>query len=1098
MAEMEKAGRPHSVLTPGNNDEDDDDDEDMANLFSFGSTDEGATAVVQGSAGAASATGIHLTDSMKTSLRNDETGSPDSFLDMLESETQLNNNNNNSTGLLSFDELRLAASLSEHELDADTRDILNWLDEDDHPNLNHNEDVIIFVSNEETDPSAATTTTKTTSTTHPVAPTVVHLPPTFETFQEALFSKESTAQQIRALYVQEGGKDGQLQTLTQEQRMELYCRMICHKSYQETVTSSLADSFEQWRSTWTGKDQVSLLSLQEKEYMQWIRQCSLSQKIANETNRPIEECEKDLLDIILYHQHQRKMTTSTTPNTSSSSSSGNEEAMNEHENNDDNELDEPDALIPTVATTILSCGVSATGAAVLLAQVIPHCMPLLALPVDERWEASLLLHTELYLLACYHVPLLVFHLDRYTPGWYWPKRTNTMQHDSAVSIGRNLKKRGQIPPSWLLSHLTGECNGPMLPSNTVLMLWDRILTCENNATRFFLTLAVLEQFASSLLLLTGDQLVEALEKVWTLEDVDQHKEPEDKEWFQEWWPRARSLQKSTPESVLDRLKRVEDVAVQQALQRRQERKEAALQARLEAEAAAHREAQEKKAEEARLRLSRARLVAYYRKHAPDKESNIDKIMEMYEGRLDVLDAKLKLKYGESFNPALKPKPPPPPNKLLASVKSRSFGLRRTTDDDDDEIHIRQSDKVSVLVTAGEVLPVVCWSKEAASHGTENHRRTAPEERKHLKFYLVDSRSEEAAHEQGRFPTAVSLSPEAMMDPERLQQSEEMFESLRGAVHIVVMGEGFNALPTLYNQKLTPKLEEMMEKDESRTNLCALWFVKKGFPFVSVLEGGFAAAHSWLVREGPQHHLNASAVLVDYNREASLFGQLETIHNASATEKAQRKMASILEASLVTMTRRAQQIEKLASEMDTKEGIALPFSFLRRSESNTTGSADGSKSGSESGSETTKPVFKIPFTGSGKRDESGNATTETDSANATQNNTPETFADTALQVPSTTNTESSGETEEPPATAEAHLPPSSSSSSSSATSSSAPLGNRFKGFGAAWNQTLKQAQAVQTKRNPFASLRQSAMSRMRAAGPAESEEFPSEQAPADGK
>jgi hypothetical protein len=873
--------------------------------------------------------------------------------------------------------------------------------------------------------------------------------------------------------------------------------MICHKGYQETVTSSLADSFEQWRSSRTGEDQWSV---PEKEYVQWIRQCPLSQKIADETNRSILDCEKDLLDIILYHhqQHQEKVSSTTSV---TSTTSGNEEVINEHENtNTNNRLDEPDALIPTVATTILSCGVSATGAAVLLAQAIPHCMPLLALPVDERWEASLLLHTELYLLACYHIPLLVFHLDRYIPGWYWPKRTSTMQQDSAVSIGRNLKKRGQIPPSWLLSHLTGECNGPMLPSSTVLMLWDGILTCDNNATRFFLTLAVLEQYASSLLLLTGDQLVEALETVWTLEDVDQHKEPEDKEWFQEWWPRARSLQKSTPESVLERLKRVEDEAVQQALQRRQERKEAALQARLEAEAAAHREAQEKKAEEARLRLSRARLVAYYRKHAPDKESNIDKIMVMYEGRLDVLDAKLKLKYGESFNPALKPKPPPPPNNLLASVKSRSFGLRRATDDDDNEIHIRQFDKVSVLVTAREVLPVVCWSKEAASHGKENHYRNAFEERKHLKFYLVDSRSEVAAHEQGRFPTAVSLSPEAMMDPERLQQNEEMFESLRGAVHIVVMGEGFNSLPNLYDQKLPPKLEEMMEQDESRTNLCALWFVKKGFPFVSVLDGGFAAAHSWLVREGPQHHLNVSAVLVDYNPEASLFGQLETIHNASATEKAQRKMASILEASLVTMTRRAQQLEKLASELDTKEGIGLRISFLRRSESNS-GSSDGSKSGSESAPETAKPVFKIPFTGTGKRDESDSATAETDSASATQNSTSETFTDTALQAPSTTNMVSSGEKEEttPPGSTTTSEAPPSSSSTTSVSSTTAPLGNRFKSLGVAWNQTLKQAQAVQSKRNPFASLRQTAMSRMRSADPSTAdEEFPTEQAPTDGK
>jgi hypothetical protein len=73
--------------------------------------------------------------------------------------------------------------------------------------------------------------------------------------------------------------------------------------------------------------------------------------------------------------------------------------------------------------------------------------------------------------------------------------------------------------------------------------------------------------------------------------------------------------------VLDRLQKVEDEAVQYALQHRQERAETALHDRLEAEAAAYKEAQVWKADEARRRLSRARLVAFYCKHAPDKESN---------------------------------------------------------------------------------------------------------------------------------------------------------------------------------------------------------------------------------------------------------------------------------------------------------------------------------------------------------------------------------------------------------------------------------------------------------------------------------------------
>ena len=208
-------------------------------------------------------------------------------------------------------------------------------------------------------------------------------------------------------------------------------------------------------------------------------------------------------------------------------------------------------------------------------------------------------------------------------------------NNDAVSIGRNLKEQGQILLSWLVSHLSGECDGTMLLMDLVLRLWDLIVTGggsnhhHHSATRFFLTLAVLEQYTATLLLLTGQELLRAVQTIWTLKNIDEHWVGNEKEWKYKWWPQAVYLQLSTPASVLDRLQKVEDEAVQHALQRKQERAEALLQERLEAEAIAYRLAQELKAEEAQIRLSRARLVAFYRKHAPEKESNIEQIMEAY-------------------------------------------------------------------------------------------------------------------------------------------------------------------------------------------------------------------------------------------------------------------------------------------------------------------------------------------------------------------------------------------------------------------------------------------------------------------------------------
>jgi hypothetical protein len=182
----------------------------------------------------------------------------------------------------------------------------------------------------------------------------------------------------------------------------------------------------------------------------------------------------------------------------------------------------------------------------------------------------------------------------------------------------------------------------------------------------------------------------------------------------------------------------------------------------------------------------------------------------------------------------------------------------------------------------------------------------------------------------------------MLDPEKLQKSEEQFESLRGAVHIVILGSGFSAIPKLYNQKLSPELQEAMTQDDSRTNICALFFFKKGFPFVSILDGGFAAAHSWLVREGMNHHLEASTVLIDYDAEKSLFGQMEKLHNESATEKASRVMQNLMEKSLVAMTLQTRQLERLASDMEQGKG-RFGIGFLNnRSKSQGTGQNDESK------------------------------------------------------------------------------------------------------------------------------------------------------------
>jgi hypothetical protein len=429
-----------------------------------------------------------------------------------------------------------------------------------------------------------------------------------------------------------------------------------------------------------------------------------------------------------------------------------------------------------------------------------------------------------------------------------------------------------------------------------------------------------------------------------MESLLQHLQDSGGYSMEEWHARARAMKQATPDSVVDKLRTAEDEAVRQALQERQKKAEAALKARLEAEAKAHQEAQEKKAEEARNRLTRARLVAFYRRFNPSKEANVDKIMETYNDRFEELDKQLKKKYGVGFNPALNPSKKKKSmtetanESMKKTMQSMNEGMKKMTtlsssstlrkvdnplnDHEDTDETRKKEHRVSVSVKVGETLPYICMSREQAN----DIRRVSLQKDlpMPLRFYLVDCRSEETAEQQGRFPTAARLSPETMMDPELLQKYEDSFEAVRGSFHICIMGEGHSAIPALYSQKLTPALEEYMREDESRTNNCALFFVKRGFPFVSVLEGGFASAHAWLVREGPKKGFDIKALLVDYHPDVSLFGQMEKIRmeqKGQALYKTQRALHNLLESSMATIVRGKMQLEgSFADEVEATAAV----------------------------------------------------------------------------------------------------------------------------------------------------------------------------------
>jgi len=252
--------------------------------------------------------------------------------------------------------------------------------------------------------------------------------------------------------------------------------------------------------------------------------------------------------------------------------------------------------------------------------------------------------------------------------------------------------------------------------------------------------------------------------------------------------------------------------------------------------------------------------------------------------------------------------------VAASVKERRKKSAK------DETNLKSHVSVALEVSATEVIPHICSKKQAA--GERNTR--LPNADGTLNFYLIDCRPESISSLQGRFPKAINMSPEKLQDPEELQRLIDMFEALRGAVHICVMGEGFTSFPVLYNHTLSKDEQQLLEDDVSRTSSCALFFLKKGFPFVSILRGGFAAAHAFLSRSGPPG-MSPTDVLIDYDPDVSLFALLEdarqeqeNLKSAPAREKATRAVQRIIDNSMTRLTLVEQKINSSAAALSSPE------------------------------------------------------------------------------------------------------------------------------------------------------------------------------------
>ena len=710
----------------------------------------------------------------------------------------------------------------------------------------------------------------------------------FDSLSDAIRSPNSTMElHISPLLYPNGKFSDIVPDITSDDRKWLWTKCICSKLMTDVQSSSLADSFVNWDGRFDMEDFESLKRLYglEKNFAERLLvEVDILADRAVEAGCGVKNVAKrNLALLLLFHYRNNssipsdealdadsinnddhvvedgetqtdktdKEKDSTFENKKDTSISKDElqEAKEETPLNIDTEKQplekkkdtaesstiEWNGLLGPVAATLLSASVPVPVASVMLSNLLPVAMPLVSLTSIERTSAAKMLHLQFYFLVCYHLPLLVLHLDRYAPGWHWPTSANgdlleggekiALDKDSPTEKCRNLEAHGAIGITWFTSHLAGDSASSMqIEPKTLLKIWDVLLTNDDSSLRYFLALAVMEKnsgkkvlllyseativklimnvflkYTDSLLMLRGEELVAHVRAIMTLKKIDlsfasfeSDSKNNGSDFMRSWCHHARTIRDSTPASIVADICKAEDKALDQALMVRSKLAMEKVKSRLEIESEEHRRAIELKnaLEEEHFihQYYEVRLQNFYKKHCPEKLGQVDKILEVYKDRYYDLDTNLRHKYNAGFLPAisiLNPKLSSKTTNMLSSMgheiqKKRKERRAIQTENKlkklaDDLMESLNKRLVAPKVSAKEILPIVCGVQPMKATGREG-----------LKYYLVDSRPEETVKVQGGFPTAVKLSPEDLMDPEKIQEKLDMFEALRGAAHICVM------------------------------------------------------------------------------------------------------------------------------------------------------------------------------------------------------------------------------------------------------------------------------------------------------------------------
>ncbi|KAF4322689.1 hypothetical protein BBI17_003878 [Phytophthora kernoviae] len=166
----------------------------------------------------------------------------------------------------------------------------------------------------------------------------------------------------------------------------------------------------------------------------------------------------------------------------------------------------------------------------------------------------------------------------------------------------------------------------------------------------------------------------------------------------------------------------------------------------------------------------------------------------------------------------------------------------------------------------------------------------------LRFFVVDCRGLRSSEDlkSGRIPVAYTLDPSVFDSPEMIAKSLEAVNPMKSQVHVVLVGHGVGIPPELVtSEDVKTSVRDAVRLDTDCLNQAALFFQKRGFRFVSTLDGGYSSWHAFMrdrAGSSPQELMNHVAGECVYCRYDTILRTGVDPHKKKGKQKPRRKKA----------------------------------------------------------------------------------------------------------------------------------------------------------------------------------------------------------------